>query len=93
MNGPEWEYARSVYLPKWHYTAYRDDTIGVEMRVYTRRALSPFRRNHKEYYYIDGVPDVYKTEEKLLDALAHQQVRKLSLPNHTPVRGRKAFAL
>lgn len=92
MIEPDWEYARSVYLPKWHFTAYRDDTLGVEMRVYTRRTWSPFRRNQKEYFFIDGNPKVYKTQEKMLVALAHKG-QKHSPPRHASFRGRKAFAL
>jgi hypothetical protein len=92
MIEPEWEYARSVYLPKWHYTAYRDDGIGVEMRVYTRRTWMPFLQNHKEYFFIDGFPKVYTTQEKLLKALDNQKAKKLSLPSRTSIHGKKAFA-
>lgn len=93
MSGPEWEYAGSVYLPKWHYTAYRDETIGVEMRVYTRRTWSPFLRNHKELYFIDGSPRGYSTMEELLTALAHRPRKESSQPTyHAPVSGNKAFA-
>ena len=92
MIEPEWEYARSVYLPKWHFTAYRDDAIGVEMRVYTRRTWMPFLRNHKEVFFIDGSPKVYTTQEKLLKALDNQQAEKLSLPSRTSIHGKKAFA-
>jgi hypothetical protein len=93
MSGPEWEYAGSVYLPKWHYTAYRDDSLGVEMRVYTRRTWSHFLRNHKRFYFIDGIPRVYKTQEELFTALARQEPKELYPPtHHARIKGKNAFA-
>ncbi len=93
MSGPEWEYAGSVYLPKWHYTAYRDDIMGVEMSLYTRKTWSPFRENHKEFSFIDGIPRVYKTQEKLFAALSHQQPKELYPPTRNArIKGKNAFA-
>lgn len=67
--------------------------MGVELRMYTRRIWLPLLRNQRVAYFIDGLPKKYKTEEKLLHALAHEQKRSPAMtPRHITFKETKVFA-
>jgi hypothetical protein len=73
-----WKYAASIYLPKHHCVLYRNDELGVQKQVMTRRNTLLFPPKEKEYFFIDGISTVFRTEEKMLAALV--QLRRFPLP-------------
>lgn len=70
---PQWKYASSIYLPRHHYVVYRDDAMGVQKQVITRRNTIFFTPKEREFYFIDGDQRTFRSEEQLLKAL--QRVR------------------
>jgi hypothetical protein len=66
---PKWKYAASVYLKRHHCLLYRDDQLGVQKQVMTRRYSFLFRPHEREYFFIDGVDDTFRSESALLRAL------------------------
>ncbi len=69
MRRPAWSYCSSVYLPKKHCAIYRDDDLGVQMQVEIRRDWSFFPPTERQYFFIDGVKKIYRSEEKMVRAL------------------------
>ena len=67
---PKWKYAASVYLKRHHCLLYRDDQLGVQKQVITRRFSFLFHPREREYFFIDGVDDTFRNESTLLRALA-----------------------
>ena len=65
---PNWEYAGSIYLPKWHCLVYRDEKLGVQREVYTRRYGATPRGKPKVSYFLTGVERRFKTEKQLMHA-------------------------
>jgi hypothetical protein len=70
---PKWKYAASVYLKRHHCLLYRDEQLGVQKQVMTRRFSFLFRPHEREYYFIDGVDNTFHSESALLRALARAQ--------------------
>jgi hypothetical protein len=66
---PSWKYASSVYLPKYHCVIYRDDALGIQKQVMTRRSTLLFAAREREFYFIDGDRRTFRSEERLLAAL------------------------
>ena len=66
---PAWKYASSVYLRKHHCVIYRDDELGIQKQVMTRRWTFIFPAREREYYFIDGDDRTFRTEDRLLAAL------------------------
>lgn len=67
---PKWKYAASVYLKRHHCLLYRDEQLGVQKQVMTRRFSFLLHPREREYYFIDGVDDTFRNESTLLRALA-----------------------
>lgn len=67
---PQWKYAASIYLPRHHCLIFRDDALGVQKQVLTRRSSLPFFAHEREYYFIDGKKNTFRSEEKLLRVLS-----------------------
>jgi len=67
---PKWKYAASVYLKRHHCLLYRDDQLGVQKQVMTRRFSFLIRAREREYFFIDGVDNTFHNESSLLRALA-----------------------
>jgi hypothetical protein len=65
---PEWEFAGSVYLPKWHCLVYRDEKLGVQKEVHTRRYGATPRGKPKVSYYLTDVEGRFRTEKQLMRA-------------------------
>jgi hypothetical protein len=70
VQKPAWSYCSSVYLPKKHCAIYRDDNLGVQMQVEVKRDWTFFPPKEKQFFFIDGVKTTFKSEEKLVSALA-----------------------
>ena len=66
---PSWKYASSVYLPKYHCVIYRDDSLGIQKQIMTRRSTLLFPAREREFFFIDGDKRTFRTEERLLAAL------------------------
>lgn len=75
-TGPSWKYASSVYLPKHHCVIYRDDALGVQKQVMTRRTTLIFPPREREFFFIDGDHRTFRSEESLLKALTASGGRK-----------------
>lgn len=73
---PQWKYAASIYLPRHHCLIFRDDELGVQKQVMTRRTAFALLAREREYYFIDGEKRTFRSEQKLLRALASLQPRK-----------------
>jgi len=70
MTTPRWEYAGSIYLPKWHCLVYRDEQLGVQREEYTRRHGTTPRGKPKVFYFLTGVQGRFRTEKQLMRAWA-----------------------
>jgi hypothetical protein len=70
---PKWKYAASVYLKRHHCLLYRDDGLGVQKQVMTRRHSLLFQPREREYFFIDGVDNTFRNESTLLRALARMR--------------------
>jgi hypothetical protein len=68
-NTPSWKYASSVYLPKHHCVIYRDEALGVQKQVMTRRSPLIFPAREREFFFIDGDRRTFRTQERLMAAL------------------------
>jgi hypothetical protein len=66
---PQWKYASSIYLPRHHCVIFRDDELGVQKQVMTRRNTFIFPAREREYYFVDGDRRTYRSEDHLLKAL------------------------
>jgi hypothetical protein len=69
----KWKYTASVYLKKHHCLLYRDNDLGIQKQVMTRRERSMFRTHEQRFYFIDDVEDTFYTEEELVKALAKKK--------------------
>jgi hypothetical protein len=67
---PNWEFAGSIYLPKWHCLVYRDERLGVQREEYTKRHGATPRGKPKVSYFITGVKGRFRTEKQLMRAWA-----------------------
>ncbi len=67
---PQWKYAASIYLPRHHCLIFRDDALGVQKQVLTRRSSLPFFARERAYFFIDGKKNTFRSEEKLLRILS-----------------------
>jgi hypothetical protein len=68
-TAPTWKYASSVYLPKHHCVIYRDDALGIQKQVITRRWTFIFQAREREFYFIDGDKRTFRSEDRLMAAL------------------------
>jgi hypothetical protein len=66
---PQWKYSASKYVGQKHYMIYRDEHLGVELRIETAMARSWFHRAEKRFYYIDGVDSRFTSERSMLRML------------------------
>ena len=66
---PQWKFTASVYLRRHHCLLYRDDNLGVQKQVLTRRKTFLFAPKERSYFFIDGVSTVFHSEERMLRAL------------------------
>ena len=69
MFKPKWEYISSKYLSKTHITIYRDNTLGVQMQIVTKRNQLANPEKAKFYYFIDGDKRVFHSEEEMMNKL------------------------
>jgi hypothetical protein len=65
---PEWRFTASVYLRRHHCLLYRDDHLGIQKQVMTRRKPVFFLPSERSYYFVDGVSTVFRSEERMLRA-------------------------
>jgi hypothetical protein len=70
MRKPSWTYNSRVYTQKALWTIYRDDALGVQLQVVTKRDRAFARAKDKCYFFIDGVDRKYRSEEQMIRALA-----------------------
>jgi hypothetical protein len=68
-TSPAWKYASSVYLQKHHCVIYRDDTLGVQKQVLTRRWTFLFPARQRVFFFIDGDGRTFRSEERMMAAL------------------------
>ena len=70
---PRWKYSASVYHAKKHHMVFRDDDLGVERHIVTRIDPLIFLGREKELYYIDGVDQIFHSEEEMLREMARRK--------------------
>ena len=66
---PRWKFTASVYLRHHHCLLYRDEHLGVQKQVMTRRNTFLFPPKEREFFFIDGVSTVFHSEERMLRTL------------------------
>jgi hypothetical protein len=81
ITPPKWKYAASVYLKRHHCLLYRDDQLGVQKQVMTRRFSFLFHPREREYFFIDGVDDTFRNESTLLRALTRARNNRIGRRN------------
>lgn len=75
---PQWKFTASVYLRRHHCLLYRDDQLGVQKQVMTRRNTILFAPKERSYYFIDGVSRVFHSEERMLRTLKRRAAARSS---------------
>jgi hypothetical protein len=73
---PEWKYASSIYLPRHHCVIFRDEEMGLQKQVMTRRNTFLFPPRERNFYFIDGDRRTFRSEEHLLKALLRLRNRR-----------------
>jgi hypothetical protein len=73
-----WKYTASVYLRRHHCLLFRDENLGVQKQVMTKRKTFLFAPREREFYFIDGVATVFHSEERMLRALRRINARESS---------------
>jgi len=53
---PQWKFYRQRLPPRHHCLLYRDDNLGVQKQVLTRRKTFLFAPKERSYFFIDGYP-------------------------------------
>ena len=69
MRRPTWTYSSRVYQAKTLWTIYRDDSLGVQLQVVTKRDWLFTRPKERCFFFIDGVERQYRSEDRMLRAL------------------------
>jgi hypothetical protein len=75
---PNWKFTASVYLRHHHCLLFRDEHLGVQKQVMTRRNTFLFPPKEHEYFFIDGVSTVFHSEERMLRTLSRITSQKPS---------------
>jgi hypothetical protein len=65
---PDWKFTASVYLRRHHCLLYRDEQLGIQKQVMTRRKPVIFVPNERVYFFIDGVQTIFHSEDRMLRA-------------------------
>jgi hypothetical protein len=76
---PRWKFTASVYLRRHHCLLYRDEHLGVQKQIMTRRNTFFFPPREHEYFFIDGVSSVFHSEERMLRAMQRLVARRSSI--------------
>jgi len=66
---PQWKFTASVYLKRHHCLIYRDDQLGVQKQVMTRRNSFLFAPKERTYFFVDGISTIFHSEQRMLRAL------------------------
>jgi hypothetical protein len=74
-SGPNWTYQASICLPGAHCTLYRDDSLGVQRQILRRQRAPWFPGRVREYYFVDGLEQGYRSEQSLMRAL-HDRINR-----------------
>jgi hypothetical protein len=69
VGKPHWAYSASIYKPKVHCLVYRDEQLKVQLQIITPRNPTLLWRKPKEFFFIDGVERIFRSEDTLLKAL------------------------
>jgi hypothetical protein len=86
MQRPHWDYCSHYYVRNKRCAIYRDDGLGVQMQIIVKNDWTFIPPREHQYFYIDGVEKVYRSEEKLLRALdSRARHHSSSLANGTGV--------
>lgn len=75
MVRPKWSYIRGMIYEKEYQRLYRDNELGVQMEMFTRRKDGFVNGKTKVYYFIDNDPREFKTENDLMVALRSKRMR------------------
>lgn len=68
MNHPVWTYRWGGHSEKEAHRLYRDDELGVQKEVYTRRRRDGTWLDGKEYFYIDNDSREFRDEADMMSA-------------------------
>ena len=75
---PQWKFTASVYLRHHHCLLYRDNNLGIQKQIMTRRKTFIFPPKERSYFFIDGVSTVFHSEERMLRALKRKAIARAS---------------
>jgi len=75
---PQWKFTASVYLRRHHCLLYRDDHLGIQKQVMTRRNTFLFAPKERNFFFIDGISTVFHSEERMLRALKRKAAQRES---------------
>ena len=71
---PQWEYVQALITDNQYHRVYRDDKLGVQMEVTTKRRNGfPVGKTRRRLFYIDGDKKEYRSEEALIAAIRAMQ--------------------
>ena len=66
---PQWKFTASVYLKRHHCMLYRDEYLGVQKQIMTRRNGIFTTPKERVYFFIDGISEAFHSEERMLQKL------------------------
>ncbi len=55
---PQWKFTASVYLKRHHCMLYRDEQLGVQKQIMTRRNGIFMTPKERVYFFIDGLSSI-----------------------------------
>jgi hypothetical protein len=74
---PNWKYCRGTVGATIAFRTYRDDELGVQREIVTRRKRDGSWLEGVETYYIDGNPSVFTDEAEMLRQLDSENTEEL----------------
>lgn len=66
---PEWRYVRGIVTTNRYHRVYRDDKLGVQMELLTKRRSGRPVGHGKYYFFIDKDDREFKSKKAMLKAL------------------------
>lgn len=72
---PKWRYSLGYVMETSYHRVFRDDELGVQMKVLTPRKDGAPDGLGELYYYIDGDGREFRTEDDMMQALHHDEMK------------------
>lgn len=69
MNDPVWRYMQGIVTESRYHRVYRDDKLGVQLEVITKRRNGMPIGKGKNYFFLDGKKGEFRSETALMKAV------------------------